>query len=62
VTVIGTITSARIQAKTAERNRDRDDAVRDDERRTEEQRRRQEQETQERQSEQQRLVSRSGDA
>jgi hypothetical protein len=56
VTVVGTITSARIQAKTAERNRNRDDAVRDDERRTEEQRRRQEQEAEERQSEQQRLA------
>lgn len=56
VTVVGTITSARIQAKTAERNRDREDAVRADERRTEEQRRRQERETEEWQAEQQRLA------
>lgn len=34
VTVVGTITSARIQARTAERNREREDAVRADERQT----------------------------
>jgi hypothetical protein len=56
VTVVGTITGARIQARAADRNRERDDAVRADERRTEEQRRRQEQEAAERQAEQQRLA------
>jgi hypothetical protein len=56
VTVVGTVTSARIQAKTAERNRDREDAVRADERRNEEQRRRQEQEAEEQKAEQQRLA------
>jgi hypothetical protein len=56
VTVVGAITSARIQAKSAERNRDREDAVRADERRTEEQRRRQEREDQEQQAQHQRLA------
>jgi hypothetical protein len=56
VTVVGTITGARIQAKTAERNREREDAVRADERQTEEQRRRQEREDQEQQAAQQRLA------
>jgi hypothetical protein len=56
VTVVGTVTSARIQARTAERNRDREDAVRADERKNEELRRRQEREAEEQKAQQQRLA------